>query len=227
MNGCSVKLEYGSGRVDVLFSSTSRLSTERGMQHSLVQDKQNFMFAVRCVQDGEGTLVFKGWAKMPGSAALARSLVDLGRVRVTAEVAYRRVRYPLRMMPAMLLPESWWVLHQHVHAASSLLCVLMWHHMTQLACDAQRATNGQECRPSFSPLQCHILLNDELEGEPIASAAEAVSQPGLLLPMHASPSKGRDKADVVRFDVAMGRTKLAALKPLQVSICTKRLRAAC
>ena len=40
------------------------------------------------VQEGEGTLHLKGWAKMPGGAALARSLVDVGRLRVCLDVAF-------------------------------------------------------------------------------------------------------------------------------------------
>lgn len=43
------------------------------------------------MQDGDGTLTFKGWAKMPGGAALARQLVDVGRERISLEVAFRCV----------------------------------------------------------------------------------------------------------------------------------------
>lgn len=73
------------------------------------------------------------------------------------------------------------------------------------------------CRPCYSPLQCHIMLEKGgLEGRPVPAAAASVSQPGLLLPTHASHSKGRDKADVVEFPVAMGPTRRATLTPLTV-----------
>ena len=66
-----------------------------------------------------------------------------------------------------------------------------------------------------------MLPKGALKGRPIPSAASEVSQPGLLLPMQAAHSKGRDTADVVEFHVAMGATRRATLTPLTVSVVSK------